>query len=124
MEFEFDLDERKLELINVATRRALEQTADQLLVDVVQSQSMPFETGFMQNDQTACDFSNSSKGEVNIVTSTPYARRLYYHPEYNFRTDKNPNAGGMWWEPYLSGDKKELPRRLFQALVEREIKKL
>lgn len=28
----------------------------------------------------------------------PYARKLYYHPEYNFSTEHNPEAGGYWFE--------------------------
>ena len=35
-------------------------------------------------------------GELNYLT--PYARRLYYHPEYNYSTEHNPQAGGYWFE--------------------------
>ncbi len=41
--------------------------------------------------------------ERTEVTQTPYARRLYYHPEYNFQTDENPFAGGEWYKPWLPG---------------------
>lgn len=37
-------------------------------------------------------------GEGQIIYSTPYARRLYYNPQYNFSKDKNPNAQGLWFE--------------------------
>lgn len=33
-----------------------------------------------------------------LVWATPYARRLYYNPQYNFSKDVNPNAGGLWYE--------------------------
>lgn len=41
---------------------------------------------------------SSTLGEGLIMWATPYARRLYYNPEYNFSTDRNPNAGGLWFE--------------------------
>lgn len=41
---------------------------------------------------------NTIIGSGEIKYRTPYARRLYYHPEYNFGTDKNPEAGGYWFE--------------------------
>ena len=42
-----------------------------------------YQGGTLQNESTFVDYSNSSKGTVTLVSSTPYARRLYYHPEYN-----------------------------------------
>lgn len=37
-------------------------------------------------------------GKGSIVWDTPYARRLYYNPQYNFSKDSNPNAQGLWFE--------------------------
>src|SRR5690625_3570279 len=37
-------------------------------------------------------------GTGEIVWETPYARRLYYNPQYNFSKDRNPNASGLWFE--------------------------
>lgn len=37
-------------------------------------------------------------GSGEVKYRTPYARRLYYHPEYNFSTEHNPQAGGYWFE--------------------------
>lgn len=37
-------------------------------------------------------------GSGEIVWNTPYAHRLYHHPEFNFSTDKNSNARGKWFE--------------------------
>ena len=82
---------------------ALEMTAEALHTEVVQAQVMPFETGNLQNENTFVDYSESKQGKVTLVSSTPYARRLYYHPEYNFQTDENPFAGGEWYEPWLPG---------------------
>lgn len=82
---------------------ALEQTGEALHTEVVQAQVMPFDTGHLEEDATFVDYSDSADGIVRIVSSTPYARRLYYHPEYNFQTDENPFAGGEWFEPWLPG---------------------
>ncbi|MEK4825127.1 minor capsid protein [Niallia sp. FSL W8-0951] len=37
-------------------------------------------------------------GQGILQWSTPYARNLYYNPQYNFSLDKNPKAGGLWHE--------------------------
>lgn len=39
-----------------------------------------------------------STGGGEIKYRTPYARRLYYHPEYNFSREKNAEAGAYWFE--------------------------
>ena len=90
-----------------AVAPALAKTAKLIHEDLQQSQTMPFDTGTLQNKSTFVDDKDAELGEVDLVSSTPYARRLYYHPEYNFQTHENPNAGGRWLEPYLPGGKKE-----------------
>ena len=87
--------------------KALEQTAEALHTEVVQAQVMPFDTGNLQNESTFVDTSKSKQGKVSIVSSTPYARRLYFHPEYQFSKDENPNAKGKWFEDWEPGGKKE-----------------
>lgn len=82
---------------------ALEQTAEALHTEVVQAQVFPFDTGNLQNESTFVDHSDSSKGKVSIVSSTPYARRLYFHPEYHFQKGENPNAKGKWYTDWLPG---------------------
>lgn len=93
----------RIRQLTQATITALEQTGEALHTEVVQAQVMPFDTGHLQEDATFVDYSDSADGLVRIVSSTPYARRLYYHPEYNFQTDENPFAGGEWFEPWLPG---------------------
>lgn len=93
----------RIRQLTQAAITALEQTGEALHTEVVQAQVMPFDTGHLQEDATFVDYSDSADGLVRIVSSTPYARRLYYHPEYNFQTDENPFAGGEWFEPWLPG---------------------
>ncbi|MCM1286549.1 MAG: hypothetical protein NC213_10260 [Acetobacter sp.] len=86
---------------------ALKKTADAVKTNLIESQTMPMETGAMQNRSTFVDDSNVQTGTVRIVSDTPYARRLYFHPEYNFNKIKNPYANAQWFEPYINGDKKD-----------------
>lgn len=101
------LDFGKIRALTQATKDALEQTAEALHTEVVQAQVMPFDTGALQGDNTFVDSSDIDQGLVVLVSSTPYARRLYFHPEYHFRTDENPNAKGEWYEDWLPGGKYE-----------------
>lgn len=55
-------------------------------------------------------------GSGMITWQTPYARRLYYNPQYDFSTDKNPNAGGLWFETAKSRHIKEWEKIVKQAL--------
>lgn len=111
----------KLEEIDDAAKRALEKTAEFVHGEVVQAQVMPFRTGHLQNDSTFVDTSASAEGHADIVASTPYARRLYYHPEYNFYRDENPTAGGLWFEPWADGgDRSEGVKTAFAAFFKRE----
>lgn len=48
---------------------------------------------------------HSRIGQGHIEWQTPYAKRLYYNPQYNFRKDKNPNARGLWFEEAKSTNK-------------------
>lgn len=82
---------------------ALSRTADALHTEIVQAQVVPRDTGVLQNEAFFLDLTNIGNLEANLVHSTPYARRLYFHPEYNFRHDKNPNAKGMWFEDWMEG---------------------
>ncbi len=99
--------QHKIKQLTNAQIRALEQTAEALHTEVVQAQVMPRDTGHLQNDSTFVDYSKSKRGVVSLISQTPYARRLYFHPEYNFQTKENPDAQGKWLEPWISGDERE-----------------
>ena len=97
-----ELNMSVLNMLDNAQRQAFEQTADATLTELRDRQVMPFDTGNLQNDSTFIDTSQSDK--VSIVSSTPYARRLYFHPEYNFKRGNNANAGGKWFDSFLNDD--------------------
>lgn len=113
------LNEAKLKQLTQSQQTSLAQTADALLTDLGDEQLMPFDTGNLQNDSTFVDDSQKSKGRVSVVSTTPYARRLYFHPEYDFRQNNNSKAGGKWFEPYISGSKKNFARDAFAKLFKR-----
>lgn len=96
----------RIKQLTQAAVTALVYTGEQLHQDTQQAQVFPFDTGTLQNESTFVDYSKANNGKVTLVSSTPYARRLYYHPEYNFQTKENPNANGMWYEDWLPGGKK------------------
>ena len=126
------------ENIEVA-KRCLVKTADAVKTDLVQSRTMPFgeskdwtdrngnkrtyRGGTLQNKSTYVDDDDVSKGFVSIVSDTPYARRLYFHPEYNFYRGENPFAGGKWFQPYIDGAKRDFIHNTFAKFLEKELKK-
>ena len=101
--------------------KALIKTADAVKTDVQQSQTMPFDSGQLQNRSTFVDDSEVDSGKVFVVSDTPYARRLYFHPEYKFSTRDNPNAGGAWFEPYISGAKKDYAKKVFARFMQNSL---
>ena len=86
----------RIQEINKCAVKALEMTAEALHTDIVNA-------GHMEDESTFVDTSQSSQGKVGIVTSTPYARRMYYHPEYHFQKWENAFAQGKWYNPWLKG---------------------
>ncbi len=104
------LDKAAIANLEAAALKSAEVAMEQVHTDLVSSQTMPFDTGDMQNNQT---FVATTQNGATIVTGSPQARRLYYHPEYHFQQGKNANAGAGWFEPYVSGGKKDLARDAF-----------
>lgn len=90
--------------LSLAQSKALELTAESVKTEVMNAQVMPFKSGTMQNESVFIDNRKSSYGKVSITLDTPYARRLYFHPEYNFSQEENPNAQGRWFDPWIDGE--------------------
>ena len=119
-----NIDLSGLKNIRSAVERAAEKTMEELRTEVVQSQKMPFDTGDMQNNATFVTAPMSIEDAVVVLLTTdaPQARRLYYHPEYNFQQGKNANAQGEWLEAWISGDKKDFVQETFERLLREELK--
>lgn len=97
----------RLSQLSRAALDALELTAEALHTEVVQAQCMPFDTGHLEEDATFVEDKEKQNGKMSIVSSTPYARRLYFHPEYSFSKEENPHAGGEWYNDWLPGGSKQ-----------------
>lgn len=91
--------------LSKAQVQALEMTTEALHTEVVQAQVVPFDKGTLQGEGFAPDYSDASRGRASLVHSTPYARRVYFHPEYSFQTTTNPNAKGEWLGDWLPNGK-------------------
>ena len=100
------LDRAKINTIINAKNKALEETTETILSDIKTSAVVPKDTGELERSGFV-DLSRLDNGITSIIFDTPYARRLYWHPEYNFRQDKNINAQGRWMQSYIDGDNKE-----------------
>lgn len=114
------LNAPKIKQLDRAAITSLEKTVSALHTEVVNAQVMPFKSENMQNDNTYEDYSNSKQGKVSLNTSTPYARRMYFHPEYNFSKEKNPNARGNWYEPWTTGKEKDFCKKAFSQFYKKE----
>lgn len=104
---------KKLEQIQ---KQALEMTADAILSDIKTSAVVPKDTGELERSGFV-DISQIGQGKAKIFFDTPYARRLYWHPEYNFRQDKNPNAQGKWMQTYIDEDKEDYAQDTFAEFL-------
>lgn len=111
--------EGTMNALEEAALDALDATAEKLLGDVIDAQVIPFDVGTLQNEATSIDRSDLSKGTVRIVSDTPYARRLYYHPEYRFQTGNNPNAKGKWLDDWINGKYADQVKKDYAAFYKR-----
>ena len=101
-----ELSNAKINILIEAHKKALELTTEVVLSDIKTSAVVPKDTGELERSGFV-DLSEVNNMITRIVFDTPYARRLYWHPEYNFRKDKNANAQGKLMEAYLGGDKQQ-----------------
>ena len=118
--FKITIDTARIRDLQKAQVQALEMTAEALHTEVVQAQVFPRRSGNLQNESTHVDATKSSQGKASIVSVAPYARRLYFHPEYNFWKEANPNAKGLWYEDWLPGGAEEsFCREAFKDIIRR-----
>ena len=112
------MNQPRLNRLSDAQIQALIMTADAVKTDVMTGAVVPKQTSELERS-AHIDDSKARTGRVKLIYDTPYARRLYWHPEFNFRSDKNANARGKWLEPWIDGNKKEFARRTFRELYRR-----
>lgn len=117
------VNKSNVKILDTLMQKNFLKAVDALKTDVVESQIMPFDTGNMQNRSMFLDDSKLRKGIVLIKVDTPYTRRLYFHPEFNFRKDKNPKAQGMWFVLWINGNKKLFLSVTFARLLRKDLQK-
>lgn len=117
MKISIKLDHAKIRQIEQAALASASETLEAVYTDLVSAQTMPFDTGDMQNNQT---FVERTENGAVLITGSPQARRLYYHPEYNFQRGKNTNAGAFWLDPYISGSKKDFVKAEFTEIFRKK----
>lgn len=110
------LDQSKIKGLEKASKKAFEMTVEEVLNDIKTSAVVPKETGELERSGFV-DTSQIENMVASIIFDTPYARRLYWHPEYKFRKDKNINAGGKWMQPYIDGDKKDFINKTYMKFL-------
>ena len=116
MGIKITLDMQAIKMLEDEAKKSAELAMEQLKGDLINSQTMPRDNGDMQNNQTFVAVEGDC---TRLVTGSPQARRLYYHPEYKFQKGKNKHAGAKWLEPYISGDKKDFVRDAFVEIYKK-----
>ncbi|MNC04464.1 hypothetical protein D3C75_519030 [compost metagenome] len=116
------MNPRAMSKLRTSPERALIMTVEgakeSILSDIMAAEVVPKQTGELERSATI-DASKSKRGKVTISYDTPYARRLYWHPEYNFRRDKNRNAQGEWLRAWAEGKKTNKVREVFKTLIKK-----
>lgn len=109
------INTQKIKRLDTAAVMALKLTADLLKTEITDKDVIPRDRGTLE-DGLFVDDSQADQGKVSLVTSTPYARRLYYNPDgFVFhqsswedkkgKHDGNPNAKDHWYEDWQKGGK-------------------
>jgi hypothetical protein len=109
------LNPQAIKKIEDAAVKALPLTMEALKTEVNNMKVVPKDTGNLE--ESAKTGVEGNKGYISY--NTPYARRLYYHPEYNFRQDKNANAQGRWMDSFIYGLKKDWLAKAYGELLKR-----
>ena len=119
MQVKIKMNNLALKKLSNAQLTALEMTAEAVKTDVISENVMPFDSGTMQNDSTSIDTSKIAAGKMSISSNTPYARRMYFHPEYNFQKSNNPNAKGKWYEDWISGSRRQWVNEMYKKFYKK-----
>lgn len=123
---EINVDLSTLGNVHRAAQDAALETVGALRGEIVNAQVMPFDTGALQGSISGIDqFEDGEDIHTTLCAGdTPYARRLYFHPEYNFQTVNNPNAQGLWAQAWLPGGNQEsFVPDAFRECLERRLSK-
>ena len=122
-------DEKGLKQVDDAMAKALGMSGHILQDEIREAQVIPRMDGTLSGEAFKVDTKTAKRGFVRFMFSTPYARRLYFHPEYHFHKspwvdssgrhhDGNPNAQGEWMRLWMAGGKYEKrPSEIFAGIL-------
>ena len=127
------IDTKALAEVNRRIENALIMTGQDVITDIIEADIVPYMRGMLEGTLEPLDVSDVKQHVVRIHSNTPYARRLYYHPEYNFHRAPwsithrdgrvetfpgNPNAQAEWFEPWISGNRQDFVKSSFAYYME------
>lgn len=107
------LDDKKLKDINVKAKKSMGKVADKIKEDIINAEVIPYNTGATQDSLNVDVDEKNNNVSVSMSVNTPYAERLYYSPENDFRKDKNKNARSHWFDPWINGERKDDVKQYF-----------
>ena len=122
-------DEKGLKQVDDAMAKALGMSGYVLQYEIREAQVIPRMDGTLSGEAFTVDTKTAKRGFIRFMFSTPYARRLYFHPEYHFHKspwvdsrgrnhDGNPNAQGEWMRLWMKGGKYEKrPSQIFAGIL-------
>lgn len=102
---DFKINKKALDILNAAHEKALPLTVENLSTAIESAQVVPMRDGILKDSESH----GVVDGRGFISWNTPYARRLYFHPEYNFSKLEHANARGLWCDYWIyQGGKKDV----------------
>ena len=119
--------------ITAKTKRALIMTGEWVVADIKEAQVIPKMRGTLEKTLEPLDVSEIESMRIKIHSNTPYAVRLYNHPEYHFHREPwsithrdgrvesfegNPNARAEWFQPWLKGKRVATMNKVFKRYLE------
>ena len=109
----------KINQLSKSATTALEKTTTALNTEVAKDEVVPYKSGNLSSNIYP-DYSESQKGKNALIAPDVYARRMYFHPEYNFNRKEHKNAQGKWYDMYIFGTKRDFCSKTFKRLYKKE----
>ena len=85
--------------------KAFTAASADIISDIKAAETLPYRTGAL-SDATDSAVVNGDERVTQIASRVPYAGLLYNRTDLRYFRAHNKNAGARWFEPYLTGGKK------------------
>lgn len=97
--------------------KALNKTGIDTLTNINSLAVVPFDIGTLEKSGNVLEIKDIDKA-VLIGWDTPYALRLYVHPEYNFQNGRK----GRWADDWIRGSRTIWVLKTFKHNASKELK--